>query len=54
MNRRLLDSVCKNINQLLGFDKKADIAIEKHFRLTNHNMFLLIWLKGLWTGILFL
>ena len=37
---------------LIGLDKKADIAIKNHFRLSNYQILVLRWLKGLWTGIL--
>ena len=51
MNRRLFDPNCK-ANSLLGFDKRAALAIQNHFRLSNYQMLVLSWLKGLWTGIL--
>ena len=34
------------------FDKLAANAIQDHFRLNNYQMLIIIWLKGLWTGIL--
>lgn len=38
---------------LLHFlDKKISISIQNHFRLSNYQMLILIWVKGLWTGIL--
>ncbi len=41
----------KNIS-LISFDKRAAVAIQNHFRLSNYQMLVLSWLKGLWTGIL--
>ena len=37
---------------LIGFEKKAALAIQNHFRLSNYQMLVLSWIKGLWTGIL--
>ena len=37
---------------LLGLDKKAALAIQNHFGLSNYQMLVIIWIKGLWTGIL--
>ncbi len=51
MNRKLFDTI-KNKSSYVSFDKKAALAIQNHFRLTNYQMLLLSWLKGLWTGIL--
>ena len=52
MIRRLFN--LKNNRQftLIGFDKRAALAIQNHFRLSNYQMLVLSWLKGLWTGIL--
>ncbi len=52
MNRKLFTSDSKSSHFLLGFDKKAALAIQNHFRLSNYQMLVLCWLKGLWTGIL--
>ena len=52
MNRRLFDSDSKAPHSLLGFDKRAALAIQNHFRLSNYQMLVLSWIKGLWTGIL--
>ena len=35
-----------------SFDKRAANSIQKHFRLSNYQMLFLIWIKGIWTGIL--
>ena len=34
------------------FGYLADLAIKKRFNLSNYNMYLLFWLKGLWMGFL--
>ena len=52
MIRKLSNNDSKLSNTLLGFDKRAILAIQNHFRLSNFQMLVLIWLKGLWTGIL--
>ena len=51
MNRQLFKSERKKTS-LLGIDKKAALAIQNHFRLSNYQMLVLSWVKGLWTGIL--
>ncbi len=51
MNRKLFNSG-ENEGSLLGFDKRAALAIQNHFGLTNYQMLVLSWIKGLWTGIL--
>ncbi len=51
MNRKLFKSEYKT-NSFTGFDKRAVIAIQNHFRLSNYQMLVLFWLKGLWSGIL--
>ncbi len=38
---------------LIDFDKRAALAIQNHFRLSNYQMLVLSWIKGLWTGVLF-
>ena len=37
---------------LTGLDKKLALAIQNHFKLSNYQMLVLSWLKGIWTGIL--
>ena len=37
---------------LIGMEKRAALAIQNHFRLSNYQMLVLSWIKGLWTGIL--
>ena len=37
---------------LIDIDKRAAYALQNHFRLTNYQMFVLIWFKGIWTGVL--
>ena len=36
----------------LEIDKRAAQAIQNHFKLTNYQMLVLSWFKGLWTGFL--
>ncbi len=50
--KRKLFNLRNNPQSLIGFDKKAALAIQNHFRLSNYQMLVLSWLKGLWTGIL--
>jgi len=52
MNRKLFDAKGREKNALIGFDKRATLAIQNHFRLSNYQMLILMWVKGLWTGIL--
>ncbi|WP_269616981.1 hypothetical protein [Prochlorococcus marinus] len=42
----------KRSNTRISLDKRAAIAIQNHFRLTNYQMLVLSWIKGIWTGIL--
>ena len=53
MKRTLFNIDKKNSFSLLGLEKRAALAIQNHFRLSNYQMLVLSWLKGLWTGILF-
>ncbi len=44
-----------NINEsnlLNDFDNKASQSIINHFKLTNYQLLVLSWLKGIWTGFL--
>ena len=52
MNRKLFNLYSKRSHSLLDLDKKAAHAIQNHFRLSNYQMLVLTWIKGLWTGIL--
>ena len=52
MKRKLFKIDNKRPFSLLGLEKKAALAIQNHFRLSNYQMLVLSWLKGLWTGIL--
>ena len=52
MNRRLFQLKGENSFSLIGLDKKADLAIQNHFQLSNYQMLILSWVKGIWTGIL--
>ena len=52
MNRKLFNFDSNRPNSLIGFEKRATLAIQNHFRLSNYQMLVLSWVKGLWTGIL--
>ena len=52
MNRKLINLKNKGSYLLIDLDKKVALAIQNHFRLSNYQMLVLVWLKGLWTGIL--
>ncbi len=52
MYRRLFNLNRNGRDSLIGIDKRAALAIQNHFRLTNYQMLVLSWFKGLWTGIL--
>ncbi len=52
MNKELFNSKSKDLYTIHGFDKRAALAIQNHFRLSNFQMLVLSWFKGLWTGIL--
>ena len=53
MIRKLFHVDIKDSFSLIGLDKRAALAVQNHFRLSNYQMLILIWFKGLWTGILF-
>ena len=46
MIRRLFKLDTNKPFSLLGLDKRAALAIQKHFRLSNYQMFVIIWIKG--------
>ena len=52
MKRKLFNVDNNHPFSLIGFEKKAALAIQNHFRLSNYQMLVLSWIKGLWTGIL--
>ncbi len=52
MNRKLFTSKHKETENLICFNKRAVLAIQNHFRLSNYQMLVLCWFKGLWAGIL--
>ena len=52
MNRKLFTDMNIRDSSLRGLDKRAALAIQNHFRLTNYQMLVLSWFKGLWTGFL--
>ncbi|MBW3041979.1 hypothetical protein DNJ73_05015 [Prochlorococcus marinus XMU1408] len=52
MERKLFDLGNKSSFSLIGLDKRAALAIQNHFKLSNYQMLILSWIKGLWTGIL--
>ena len=35
-----------------GFDKVAFSLIKKHYNINSNQIMILIWFKGLWTGLL--
>ena len=52
MKRKLFNFDKKPPYSLIGLEKRAALAIQNHFRLSNYQMLVLSWIKGLWTGIL--
>ena len=52
MRRKLFNLLNKNSFSIVGLDKRAAMAIQNHFKLSNYQMLFLSWIKGLWTGIL--
>jgi len=52
MKRKLFNIDKKLLFSMLALEKRAALAIQNHFRLSNYQMLLLTWIKGLWTGIL--
>ena len=52
MNRKLFQLKGENPFSLIDLDKKAALTIQNHFRLSNYQMLILSWVKGIWTGIL--
>ena len=52
MKRKLFNLDKKPPFSLIGVEKRAALAIQNHFRLSNYQMLVLSWIKGLWTGIL--
>ena len=52
MKRKLFNIDKKPAFSLIGVEKRAALAIQNHFRLSNYQMLVLSWIKGLWTGIL--
>ena len=52
MNRKLFNLKKNGPYAFIDLEKKVALAIQNHFGLTNYQMLALLWLKGLWTGIL--
>ena len=52
MKRKLFKIDKKPQFSLIGVEKRAALAIQNHFQLSNYQMLVLSWIKGLWTGIL--
>ena len=52
MKRKLFNIDKKPPFSLIGLEKRAALAIQNHFRLSNYQMLVLSWIKGIWTGIL--
>ena len=53
MIRNLFQLDKKKSMRFMELDKRAALAIQNHFRLSNYQMLVLSWIKGFWTGILF-
>ena len=45
-------TILKQFFSIIDIDKRCVLAIQSHFGLSDYQLLLLIWLKGLWTGIL--
>ncbi len=52
MSIKLFKFVTKNSFAISPFYKRASLAIKHHFQLSDYQIFILCWLKGLWAGIL--
>ena len=52
MIRKILKIDSRKTFSVFELDKLAALSIQNHFRLSNYQMLLLSWVKGLWTGIL--
>ena len=52
MIKILINSQKNKPLSLIGLDKRAAMAIQRHFGMTNFQIVVLSWFKGLWTGIL--
>ena len=52
MNRKLFNLNSSKPYSLIGLDKRTALAIQNHFQLSNYQMLVLSWVKGIWTGIL--
>ena len=52
MKRKLFNYEINRNYSLIGLDKRAALAIQNHFGLSNYQMLVLSWIKGLWAGIL--
>mgnify|MGYP001378954748 CR=1 FL=1 len=52
MYRKLFQMGSKRSFSLIDLDKRAALSIQNHFQLSNYQMLVLSWIKGLWTGIL--
>ncbi len=37
---------------VFGFDKKSYMSIKEHYKFSNNQIIILIWFKGVWTGVL--
>ncbi len=52
MNTNFLNPDIKKHNTYWNLDKRTENSIQNHFRLSNYQILVLTWLKGIWTGIL--
>ncbi len=52
MKRNLFNLDKNKSSSSIGLDKRITLAIQNHFQLTNYQMLIIVWVKGLWTGVL--
>ncbi len=52
MNTQLFNSDQKRPTGIKRFDIRASFVIQNHFGLNKNQLMVLIWFKGIWTGIL--
>ncbi len=52
MKKQLSDIDRNQPSLIIGLEKRANLAIQNHFNLSNYQVIVLCWFKGLWTGIL--
>ena len=52
MLKKLFKGFSKLKTSTNDLDKIVSVTLTNHFRLTSYKLYILLWLKGLWTGIL--